>query len=537
MSYSIGFDIFAKDKASATFDKLGKKVGDTESKFSKHSAKMKLAVAAVGVAVVKFGSDSVDAYVDAEAQQRVLTDAYARFPALADVSVQALRDQAQALQSVTKFDGDATAAAMGTLAQFKLTGKQVQDLTPLMLDYAQKTGKDLPTAAADLGKAMLGQGKALKEVGIKFTDLKNPTKNYEQLMGGLRKQVGGFAQKEGKEAEGRAAILKNKFGDLQETVGSKLQPALEKMTDAGIKVVDWMSKNEGKVKALGIAVGVTALAFGVGTVVVSAHGLALTIAATGGLKAFIMGSRIATAGMWLFNGALAVATSPITLVVVAIALLAAGLVLAYKKSETFRNIVDGAFRGIASAATWMWNTVLQPVITGIIKGYGRVFTAIGTVLSALGNVPGFEWAKTAGAKMLAAGGAADRLAASIRKIDPYKKVTVETYFKVTGSILASQNARLKGRASGGPVKAGTSYLINEEGQEIFTPTTDGQVTNARDTARLLAGRGGSSAGVGGGGSSIVINVNGALDPNGVARQIQTILKQLKRNTAGELGLA
>jgi phage-related protein len=38
--------------------------------------------------------------------------------------------------------------------------------------------------------------------------------------------------------------------------------------------------------------------------------------------------------------ALAVLTSPITLVIAGLAALAAGIIYAYKHSETFRNIVD-----------------------------------------------------------------------------------------------------------------------------------------------------------------------------------------------------
>lgn len=45
--------------------------------------------------------------------------------------------------------------------------------------------------------------------------------------------------------------------------------------------------------------------------------------------------------------------NPIGLVITAIGLLVAGLVIAYKKSETFRRIVDGAFRAVASAGEWL----------------------------------------------------------------------------------------------------------------------------------------------------------------------------------------
>ena len=148
MAYNIAFDIFARDRASGTFDKLGRKVGETEGKFSKHAAAIGAGMATAGVALLGFAKTSIDAYTDAEKSQRVLTDAYQRFPALADVPLQALRDQAQALQSVTKFDGDATAAAMGTLAAYKLNGRQLQTLTPLLLPPRRLARPSSATARA-----------------------------------------------------------------------------------------------------------------------------------------------------------------------------------------------------------------------------------------------------------------------------------------------------------------------------------------------------------------------------------------------------
>jgi hypothetical protein len=66
-----------------------------------------------------------------------------------------------------------------------------------------------------------------------------------------------------------------------------------------------------------------------------------------------------------------------------------------------------------------------------------------------------------------------------------------------------------GRAAGGPVNAGTTYLVGERGPELFTPSGSGSIIPNHK--------------LGGGGGGINITVNGALDPEGVARQIVTIL--------------
>lgn len=61
------------------------------------------------------------------------------------------------------------------------------------------------------------------------------------------------------------------------------------------------------------------------------------------------------AAQWLINAAMT--ANPIGLVIAAIALLVTGLVIAYKKSETFRNIVNGAFGAVKKVAVGIFNWI------------------------------------------------------------------------------------------------------------------------------------------------------------------------------------
>lgn len=63
-------------------------------------------------------------------------------------------------------------------------------------------------------------------------------------------------------------------------------------------------------------------------------------------------------------------TNPVFLVIAAIVALVAVFVIAYKKSETFRRIVDGAFRGVLNAAraAWSWVKRNWPLLLAIITG-------------------------------------------------------------------------------------------------------------------------------------------------------------------------
>jgi len=64
-----------------------------------------------------------------------------------------------------------------------------------------------------------------------------------------------------------------------------------------------------------------------------------------------------------------------------------------------------------------------------------------------------------------------------------------------------------GRAAGGLVMAGTSYLVGERGAELFTPSSNGNITPNNKM----------------GGTVINLNVTGAIDPEGTARSIISAL--------------
>jgi phage-related protein len=355
--------IIYRDRASAVLDKVSGKAEKAGGKFGGMGAAAKAGGLVAGVALFKFAKSSVSAFTDAEQSQASLDLALKKFPKTADVTRASFDKLNSAIERKTKFDDDALAAGQSVLAQFDLTGKQIQGLTPLLADYATKTGKDLPTAATDLGKAFGGNLKALKNLGISYKMTGDKAKDQAAITDLLQQKVGGAAEAMGKTASGKAAILSNQFGELQEKVGSKLVPALTKLADIGLKVVDFISRNSSVILPLVAVVGT-----------------------------LIAGIKIWTMAQAALN--VVMAMNPIGLVVIAIAALVAGLVLAYKKSETFRNIVHGAMHGVAAAVDFVkdhWKafaTVLAFLIGGPIIGaivllvthFGKIKSAATTVV-------------------------------------------------------------------------------------------------------------------------------------------------------------
>lgn len=296
---NLTINIAAVDKASKTIGQIGKAFGS-----------MKASTLITGTALTAFGAKSIQAFTESEAAQTKLNDAFSRFPKLSDTNVSALNRLNTEMQKKTKFDDEAYGSAEASLAQYNLTGQQIKDLIPLVADFAAKTGQDLPDAAGSVGKALLGQGRALKQVGIDFKDTGSVAGNFTQIMGGLRTQVGGFAEKEGQTAAGKVAILKNEFNDLQEKVGSILVPALGQLVAVLTPLVDGFNVLPGPIQTGVIALtGIAAAAILIGPRLIAAGTAVKAFAAE-----FVLTMKLtqqAGIGMTAFTGAAIASVAPV----------------------------------------------------------------------------------------------------------------------------------------------------------------------------------------------------------------------------------
>lgn len=119
------------------------------------------------------------------------------------------------------------------------------------------------------------------------------------------------------------------------------------------------------------------------------RGIAMTVKSTAVNavhKAGLIASTVATKAMAVAQKALnlAMRANPILLIVGLLFTLGSALVVAYNKSETFRNIVQGAMRGVQRAFGWVldrgrdvlnWFRNLPRNIGRFLSGLGRAITA------------------------------------------------------------------------------------------------------------------------------------------------------------------
>lgn len=88
-----------------------------------------------------------------------------------------------------------------------------------------------------------------------------------------------------------------------------------------------------------------------------------------------------------------------------------------------------------------------------------------------------------------------------------------------GNFIGGLNPFGGGRATGGPVSMGKTYLVGEKGPELFSPGSNGTIIPNKAL-------GGTSSG-----TTINISVTGAIDPASTARQIANLLKN-EASTSG-----
>jgi hypothetical protein len=192
------------------------------------------------------------------------------------------------------------------------------------------------------------------------------------------------------------------------------------------------------------------------------------------------------------------AANPIGLVILAIAGLVAGIVIAYQKSETFREIVKAALDVVKGAFLTLGSVALS-IIDGILGAYQKLAEAAGRLPGPLGAP--FRAAAEA------IGGARAKVDALQAGIDVLrgKTVTVDADTgparRATDQLLAYINSRqgrvrisgvnsvggIAERAHGGPLAAGQLSWVGERGPELVRFDRPSHVYSNPQSMRMAGG--------------------------------------------------
>lgn len=386
---------------------LDKQAEQAASSFERHIGKIGLATAAAGAGLEAFARGQQDSNIQTQ-----------QLAASLGISEDAMRDLAGEtanvgfpleevldLMETGKQQGLESADALKAYAEFWDT---VGDATGESAVELGKAGVALHTMGIEAGKesealaalgfiqekttmsqadflAMLGRlGPDLQATGLDIND----TAALLGIMGNEMGLTGRAARTELtsalKESDGSTADLLKTLGISQKTFDEYNASVTESgdVLQRNADIVDDnftpLQKLQNEAKELMFQYGDLATMAGTLAPVLMAVGPA----AKGMSTAFDISTK-ATKGL---NAAMK--ANPILFIVGLIALVIGALVAWYHESETFRRIVDAAFKAVGAAASWLWNNAIKPAFEAIgavatwlwqhiIKPY---FTAIGKII-------------------------------------------------------------------------------------------------------------------------------------------------------------
>lgn len=506
----VGADAGQAVRELSTVDKA---LGSTQTTSEKMGAGLKKAALPAAAALGAIGVAAIGA-TKAAAEDAAAADHLAgvmeRTAGATKATVKQTEDWISSTSRATGVADDELRPAMETLVTATGdVGKAQKEMTAA-LDISAASGKSVEEVSKAMALAHTGQTAKLEKLIPGLSEASKKSDDMSTIMGELANKTGGAMAKSTETAAGQMKIMKNQTAELQETMGYALLPVMEAILPIFVKLADFASKNT---TVMEILIGVVA-------------GLAAAVLiANAAMKLYAVGQAVVTAATWLWNAALS--ANPIGIVVIALAALGVALVIAYKKSETFRRVVGDALdvvKGAVDAVRDAFNklkTTVVNVFDWITDHWKLALFAFGPIGAAVYVIAtNFDAIKETAQDAyrfvtshwniaeFALGPiktAVDAIADAFKRIDQFAGnawSTIKAFIKWMGD-----NFKIPELHFPKPPK-----WMHLPGTTLAMPAVAG------------ARAGTTAAAASGGGAGLTINVYGAVDPEGTARSIRRLLE-------------
>jgi len=461
-----------------------------------------------------------------------------------------VEDWISSMSAATGVADDQLRPALSTLARATGDVSKSQDALKVAMDVAAATGTDVESVSKAIAKGYAGQTTAIGKLVPGLDQATLASGDMTAVMAELQSKMGGSAAAAANTTAGKMQRMTVSFNEAKEAVGAGLLPVMSQFAGVMATVGTLVQNNPKAVTALAIAVAALATAVIITNAVVSTWATIV---------------KIATAVQWLWNAAMS--ANPIGLVIILVLAMIAAVILLWKHSDRFRELVtalwdvmesgaksvaatvSSAFstvrNAIATALNWVrsnWPTILA-VLTGpigiavalIVKNWDQIKSAAGTAFDAIESA----WRSTINTIKNVVAGIGAVLA---RPFD-----TVETAVHAVSTAVSAMigwiNKVAPPQGFAGPfdiarvaingVITAVQSLISWLGKIHVPKLNLPHIPGTRSAAPAVAvpsvvglarapGVPTSRASVGST-SSITIHVTGAIDPEATARQIQRIL--------------
>ena len=450
--------------------------GDRVAKFGKMAG---AAFAAAGVAAAAYAGkllvDGVKSAIADEAAQAKLATTLKNVTGATEGQIAAVEAQILKTSLLTGKTDDELRPSFERLVRATQDSEQALKLQQVAIDVAAGSGKSLEAVTNAMAKAAEGNTTALGKLGVGLTAAELKTMSMDEVTAALAKTFGGQAAVQADTFAGKMARLKVAFDEGKETVGSFVLDAITPM-------ITYVVNN--------VIPQLSALATTIGEKlkptfeVLTTYFNEVLIPTFTAIWAFITDYLIPTIGSILapvieglygafIKVANAIKDNETNL---------APLIKLFKIVATFvRDNLAPVIGTVLKVAL----TVVGDLVVGLINGFSKLVGIIGDVIS--------------------------------RIKDLINLVRNNPLVQGIGNVISSVFGGF--RANGGSVSAGTPYVVGERGAELFVPKSNGMIV--------------PNNAMSGGGTTINLTVNGAIDAEGTAR---TIIDVLNRSTSrGTLG--
>lgn len=277
------------------------------------------AVAAMGALTVAAGY-SIKAAVEDSAAQAQLAKTLQNVVGATDAQVAATEKQISAMQMATGVADDQLRPAYASLILGTKDLATANEALQLAMDISAGTGTDLASVSDALAKAYGGNYKALRQLSPELYAMIKDGASLETVMATLAKTFGGSAAVAANTAEGKFKRLNVALGEVQESIGLALLPAVEAVLPYLISFGTWAQDHVGTLMAVGTAIAAISTAL-IGFKAAQLIANAVTV--------------VTTALNWGLAASAAAANTALTIGVGAAAI-AAGLVVAAGAFLTFK---------------------------------------------------------------------------------------------------------------------------------------------------------------------------------------------------------
>ena len=292
----------------------------------------KYAAVALGGLVAGLG-DAVKGAMEDEQAQAMLARQLQKTTAATDAQIAGVESYITQQGKLKGVTDDELRPALAGLVRATMDIDEAQKAANPSMDIAAAKGISLETVTKAMEKAYGGNMTALAKLSPELRQMIKDGASMEEVMAEMAVTFGGAATDSANTAAGSMKRLGVALGEAKEGVGAALLPILEKALPVLQKFATWAQENPTLITAVAAAFGVMA------------------------------------ASIVLVNAAMAL--NPAVLITAGIVALGVALVMAYKKFDTFRAVVNAVINSVARNFEFMANAFIT-MINVVIKGINLI---------------------------------------------------------------------------------------------------------------------------------------------------------------------